>query len=455
MTLHQTGTAPASPWLGARPVPTGTRRPPEAVAETLLHGMREVPFPTRPIALQPFVLPRVSYEEMFSAARALLRLLRQAVVESGASRAERLDALGTSEDDYPLFVDDDAVELEYCACMARLDAVVGEDGLRFTEANVSGAVGNAVQTHLATEAWTAAYGGAGVAPFTGYDPFEARAALYDDVCSARGLPRTYALVGSVRDLFGGVPSSRYFDVEVEFMRRRGFDAEFFEPEDLLDGLGDPHAMRYPVGLRHFTTPEWRDLGISWEPVREALDAGCLLLSPQSSYLVANKKVLAWVSEGRPWMTARDRQVVDRYLPWTRVVGDRPVEWRGRMWDLPDLLVRRQEDFVLKAAIGMKGLQVHLGANTPGPEWRDRVERAVEAGDSIVQELVAQATCPIEIVDEPGGEPRVVDVAPVLSPFLFGGRSAGCMARYFSTGERDRVVSLEGHGALMNVAVAER
>jgi hypothetical protein len=443
------------PWFGTGAPPTDHRLPAEAVAETVLDGMRDVPYPRRPVALQPFVLPRASYEELFRAARVLLRLLRRALVEAGPTRRARIDALGASDDEYPLFVDDEDVELSYCDAMARLDTVVGPDGPRFLEANVSGAVGNAVQTHLATRAWTDAYGGPGVAPFTGHDPFAARVAMYDDVCAERDLERAVALVGSVRDLFGGVPSTRYFDVELDHLRRNGYRAEFFEPEDLVDGLGLPGEPRFPLGLRHFTVPEWRDLGISWEPVQRALEAGCLLLSPQTCYLVANKKVMAWVSEEPAWMNDAERAFVRRYVPWTRVVTDGPAAWEGRSWDLPDLLVRRRERFVLKGAIGMKGLQVHLGCATPEAEWQDLVGRAVVDGDTVAQEFVEQGRCPVEWVEEPGDEARWAEVAPVLSPFVFGDRAAGCLARYFVTGEADRVVSLEGYGALMNVALAER
>lgn len=112
-------------------------------------------------------------------------------------------------------------------------------------------------------------------------------------------------------------------------------AEFFEPEDLLEGLGLPGRPRYEVGLRHFTIPEWRGHGIDLAPVRTALDAGCTLISTQTAYLISNKKVLGWVSEGRPWMTEQDRDIVDRYLPWTRVVSDRATRWRDPLTCFPN------------------------------------------------------------------------------------------------------------------------
>lgn len=433
---------------------SSTRPSASRVVDVVHHAMREVPFPRRPAALSPFVMRRERYEELFRAARAVLDVLRRTVFSIAPTRAARIEALGARPEDYPLFTDDEDVEQRYASVMARPDAIIGPEGLKFIEFNVSGAVGNAVQTHLVSHAWVRAYGGAEQAPFTGYDPFEARAAMFHDVCRELRLDRSIALVGSVRDLVGGVASTRYFDVEVDYMARLGLHARFFEPEDLLEGIGPRGSLKYPIGLRHFTVPEWRELGIDHEPVRVALERGCVLLSPQTSSLIANKKVMAWASEGQPWMTPAEHDLVRRYLPWTRIVGDRRVEWRGRTHSLGDLLLARPQSFVLKKGIGMKGLEVTMGASASTREWRDAVEDAIERGDSIVQERVESVPCSIELVDEPGGEPRAADVSPIVSPFVFGGRSAGCLARFFASGDSG-VVSIEGFGALMNVALAAR
>ncbi|NEE60423.1 hypothetical protein G3M55_89950, partial [Streptomyces sp. SID8455] len=131
--------------------------------------------------------------------------------------------------------------------------------------------------------------------------------------------------------------------------------------------------------------DWRDLGIGLEPVHSAVSRGALLFPPQSSYLIANKKTLAWISEGLPWMTEDDRELVARYLPWTRLVHPRKVEWRGVRHDLAALLLENRRDFVLKKAIGMMGLQVVLGPYATDQEWEGAVTAALADRDSIVQE----------------------------------------------------------------------
>ncbi|ASO21090.1 hypothetical protein FHR81_002058 [Actinoalloteichus hoggarensis] len=180
--------------------------------------------------------------------------------------------------------------------------------------------------------------------------------------------------------------------------------------------------------------------------------GCLLLAPQTAELVANKLVMGMVSEGRPWMSAADRALVDRYLPWTRILTDRRTTHAGKPVDLLAHTIRYREDLVLKRGIGLQGQQVFLGRDTSSERWTSLVEGAAAAGDSIVQEYVHAQHCPLFVVEDGVEQPREIAVAPVLSPFLFGGRPGGLWARFFTTGAVG-IISMDGHGALDNAVVA--
>lgn len=152
------------------------------------------------------------------------------------------------------------------------------------------------------------------------------------------------------------------------------------------------------------------------------------------------------------MSTADREVAQRYLPWTRILGDRSTDIQGRRTGMLEYVIEHQEQLVLKRGIGMQGLQVTLGVAVTSQEWHREISRAVAAGDSVVQEYVEPERCPVEISpsdDDPG--PYRVEVAPVLSPFLFGRHCGGVWARFFSTGAAG-VVSREGYGALENAVV---
>ena len=175
-----------------------------------------------------------------------------------------------------------------------------------------------------------------------------------------------------------------------------------------------------------------------------------LLPSQSARFLHNKQTLALLSEGLPWMTARDAEVVDRYVPWSRVVGDRKVCWRGEAHDLPRLLLDRQEDFVLKGATGWSCLEVFFGVETSPQEWEARVGQAVRNGGFVVQERIRPLSYPLEVMTGPG-EVRRILADPVISPFCLGGQSAGCYVRFVEAGER---LAIGGTSALRTCAVAE-
>jgi hypothetical protein len=427
------------------------RLPVDRIVETLRHELRGVPSDTSPLALEPFVLPPPLYEELFCSARRLLALCHRAVLACGDDRDARAAALGATDEDYPpeLYLDDVRLEDELAACMARPDVVVTAGGPRFVEFNVGGAVGGVVQTHLLLSAWTRAYGGAS-APFRSYDPFPVRARLVARIAHERRLARTFLLVGSLRDFDASV-TSRYLDAEPAFLRHQGFDAAYAEPEDLPAAIGSGRP-RYELGLRHFNLLEWREHGIDYSPVADALAAGCLLLAPQTATFLANKKILAWLSEGRPWMSRADRRYVAHYVPWTRIVADTAVEWDGRRTDLLDLLVRERERFVLKPAIGVRGVGVLIGRDVPDADWTHAVEAAAHEGSTVAQAYVEPVRLPLKIADTDAGTALVEEVRPVFAPFVFGGEAAGCLVRYRRDGDSAGPINT-AFGALRNIAVA--
>ncbi|UKY54137.1 hypothetical protein [Streptomyces inhibens] len=426
------------------------------MVDTLVQGVDAGEYihvvPMSPTAVRPFVLPGASYDEIFRATVALLGLLRRTLLEAAPTAAGRIAALGADERMYPLFMDG-AIEEDYAACSTRPDVVVDATGPKFVEFNIGSGIGGVVDTSLHSAAWIAGFGGADRAPFRGADPLAVRADSLVRAVKALDLKPAVAIVGTTRDLKGHQPT-RYYDVQLAHLRKRGVDAEFFEPEDLLDGLGLPGSPRYQLGLRHFTIPEWRALGIDLSPLRTALDAGCRLIATQTAYLIANKKVLGWVSEGRSWMTDKDRETVERYLPWTRVVSDRPTRWRGVSRSLPELLIQHPEEFVLKPAIGMSGQNVLVGRACDPVLWRATVNEAAATESYIVQEYVEPAPYVMEFADGEGTGTYEAEVLPVYSPFVFDNRPAGCMVRYLAPGQ-EGVVSVHGHRALSSVAFARR
>ncbi|MDF4249992.1 hypothetical protein [Streptomyces sp. WMMB303] len=362
-----------------------------------------------PLPARPFVLPRGRYDELFETAATLLTLVRRAVLALGPTWPERLVALGADPADHPPHSGLETVETECCALLAGADFLVGTGGPRLLGLDTGGTLGSHRETGVLTRAWQRAAAAPPEGPLFGHDPRTVRAAALADLCARRGLPRTVALIGP-----GFHPD------ELRELRAHGFIA------DLLPGTGardGPDRRSYALGL--FGGAPTTAGGAAALP--KAYRAGLLLPQP-SSALLADKRALALVSEGLPWMTRGERALVERRLPWTRITLAGRTTWHGTERDLPGLVLEEPERFVLKRAVAGSG-PVLAGHATEPAVWAAAVRRAFGLGDSVVQEYVRPAPHPVELSDGTAAPRAVRAAAPVLSPLLFAGRPGGCRVSF--------------------------
>ncbi|MEU5694804.1 hypothetical protein [Actinosynnema sp. NPDC020468] len=438
------------PWFGTHRVRPAASA--DTIRDLLRAEIRDTGWPYQPVLpAAPIALPRASYAELFRVGAALLDLVRRTALETAPDTAGRLAAYRMPASEHRLFVADRFTEERYADCVTRPDVVIGPDGPRFLEFNVSGALGGPVETHCRLEVWRKLHADdTGRLPFASPDPFAVRARMFRDLCADTAAAPRIAIVGTARDQ--GVESTRYFDLEAEHFNNHGLTARFFEPEDLHEAWDCPPRLRFPLGLRNFTLPDWDGLGVDTTPVQAALDNGCLLVGTQTSTFLSSKVTLGLLSEGRPWMSAAERALVDRYVPWTRVLSDRRTTRAGRDVDLLRFAVDHRELLVLKAGLGMSGREVLLGRDTDQAEWTTAVTAAAEVGTSVVQDFVAPGACTLAMIADGESEPHDATIAPVLGPLLFGGRPAGLFARFFADGTAG-VVSVMGARSADDCVVA--
>jgi len=432
--------AASAPWLATRPEPPETGVPTERIAEIMGEELRELPFPPHPIALQPFLLPRREFRELLDAAANLLALLRRSAELSGEGTAERLRALRLDPADCPYWTDDEEWELRHCADLARPDVVLGADGPKFVEFNVSGAFGGMLHFQLYQRAWQRILEAAGLPTFVAVDAYARLARLIEDTCRELGTPPAVVLVGTPRE-WGPDTPPRHFRQQADLLRQHGIDAAHLDFEDLLDGIGVLDGVgrpRYRLGIAQFDVHDAELLGYDISPVRAAQARGFRLIPSASSWLLHTKRQIALLSEGLPWMTAAERELADRYLPWTRLVGDREVGWQGTDRHPPTLLIEQREQFVIKGATGMSGQQVYFGARTDPASWAALVARATESDNHVAQEVVPAVPMPVDVLEESGEIVRVV-ANPVISPLVVDGAGTGCFGRFVAD-QRPGIVS---------------
>ncbi|MEV0880345.1 hypothetical protein AB0J85_19015 [Micromonospora echinofusca] len=427
------------PWFGTHQLRPAA--PAETIREMLRHELRDTGWPyQRLLPAAPIAVPRASYAQLFRVAAALVGLLRRTALETAPTTEGRLAAYRMPQSEHQLFVRDAFVEERYPDSVVRPDVVIGPQGPQFLEFNVSGALGGVVETHCRLEVWRRLHADAeGRTPFTSPDPFAVRAEMYRSLSAELAAAPRIAIVGSAR-VYG--VQSRYFQLEADYLNNHGLTARFFEPEELPQAWDCPPHLRYPVGLRNFTIPDWLDAGLDTSYVQDALDNGCLLVGTQTSTFMHSKLTMGLLSEGRPWMSAAERRLVDQYVPWTRILSDRGTTRAGREVELLPFVLANRDLLVLKAGLGESGKQVVIGGEVDQATWESAVTEAAADGTSVVQDFVAPRTCRVALVADGADEPHDAEVAPVIGPLLFGGRPAGLFCRYYGDGSAG-IVSARG------------
>ncbi|MQY11647.1 hypothetical protein SRB5_17660 [Streptomyces sp. RB5] len=417
--LQQTGQLSRA-WFHAadRPAPADLRTLDQHGITAALHrALRGPGISLRsPLPAGPLVLPRSSYDELFDLTRAMLGLCRRAVLALAPTWPARLEALGAQPEDHPLLSALDTTETEYCTLMASADFTVGPQGApQLLRMHAAGDIRGVAETAAFTGVWQRAHR---PGAFFGHDPVGRRARSVGEVCAARGLARSAAFLGGPRS--GARPDAPYGEADAERMRGCGFTTDFVEPAELPDALGPPGAPRYSVVLDNgAATPA-------------ALRRG-LLLPPAGSALLADPRTLALVSAGLPWLTRREERLVRRHLPWTRMTLPGRTRWRDEECELPDVLLRHQQQFVLRPG-HPAGSRTLVGCHTAAGVWARAVDEAFTHGSGVVQEYVEPAAVTVELTD--GEVLYPASVAPVLTAMLFAGRPGGCWAR-FTVADRGR------------------
>lgn len=175
-----------------------------------------------------------------------------------------------------------------------------------------------------------------------------------------------------------------------------------------------------------------------------------LYSGPVTRLLMDKRSLALLSEKRDEAVfdAAERQLIESLIPWTRVASRTTVDYFGHPVFLPDLLYSQRERLVIKRAFSHAGRDAVVGRNTSPAEWSERVARALEMGDWVVQEAVE--SLPYMLLDDELG---VVPYDVSWGLFTFGGAFQGGALR-IAPRERKTLLSMEqGARALPYLEIA--
>ena len=165
--------------------------------------------------------------------------------------------------------------------------------------------------------------------------------------------------------------------------------------------------------------------------------GLHLYNGPLSQMLGDKRNLALLSEHAEsgLFDAGERELIQRCIPWSRVVEDRTVSWQGDEVPLLDLLRRERGRFVLKPGRGRHGDGVVVGPRAAPEAWEAALAEAAARGTWVAQEAVTSRPYL--------GQAGAVGSAShevVWGTFCFGERYGGGFLRMMPRGQGDGVIN---------------
>ena len=164
-----------------------------------------------------------------------------------------------------------------------------------------------------------------------------------------------------------------------------------------------------------------------------------------SLLLGDKRSLALLSKlaTSRLFTPEEQELIQTYVPWTRVVNRGRTIYCGERTTFPELLAGRRQDLVLKAAQSQGGKEVVVGRSLAAVEWDEAVSHALDDGGWVAQEYLEPRPYAFQ-TGEAGHAPHDV----VWGSFVYGNHYGGTYARMMPRG-RDAVINVS-RGAVVGL-----
>ncbi len=133
-------------------------------------------------------------------------------------------------------------------------------------------------------------------------------------------------------------------------------------------------------------------------------------------------------------SAEEREVIQRHVPWTRVVEDVKTDYQGKPIALLEHIRKNQQELVLKPSDEYGGTGVTLGWEVDAKQWEKSIEQALPGGNLqkkhgcwIAQEKISMSRGEYPYIGA-NGKVEFRDMLVDLAPYMFRGKLAGFLTR---------------------------
>jgi hypothetical protein len=140
-----------------------------------------------------------------------------------------------------------------------------------------------------------------------------------------------------------------------------------------------------------------------------------------------------------YFSSEERTLIQRHVPWTRVVRDVKTELHGEPIELLAYIRKHQKNLVMKPSDEYGGTGVTLGWEVDRKRWEQAIEQALPGEKSataggcwIVQERIPMKREVFPHIGK-GNKVEFQDMLVDFAPYLFRGKVAGYLTRLSRTG----------------------
>lgn len=394
-----------------------------------------------PTPMRPILLQRERYDAVVEVGRRFVGLLDKVVRHRASDNRELARLVGFHHPPVSLW-SDSKKQSSWPLAISRPDIGV-EDGVpKVFEINVNSAIGGLTQVPRLEasflrrpdlrKAWRES-------PVWSRNVASALARTLLDIGRVLELdPPRVGIVGFQHESDGGGREPAFIDL-IDSLCMNGIPTVYVAVQDLRCERGKAYAgkARLDILLRMFVTADAPEAGIDLEPLRRIVaEDAAVLLSPESSDVLSNNRILAWMSEeargderGTKTSALRkdDRDFLRRHLPATFDMSS-PCKWSENGQTARESLLQDQSKFVLKSNQGHSALGVTIGRECSPEDWARKVDHAFEFGDWVVQERIETDPLNLPVWSEDHNKVVRMDTRVVYGPLLLGDGCGGILMR---------------------------
>lgn len=240
-----------------------------------------------------------------------------------------------------------------------------------------------------------------------------------------------------------VPTWSEFEILKDRFERMGIPVELADPREVeFDGRhlvanGKKIELLYRRVLINDIVARPKEC----EAIVKAYEAGAVCVANNFRCKIPHVKAFFAVltdEKNARYFSTEERELIERHVPWTRVVSDVKTEHEGEPVELLGYMRKHQKNLVMKPSDEYGGKGVTLGWEVDKQEWENAIEQAPQdektgkaQGCWIVQERIPMRRGVFPYIGK-GNKVEFKNMLVDFAPYLFRGKVAGYLTRLSST-----------------------